>query len=131
MDKLRKKKTGQPVNSSRATVGNFCFEEAGQTLNRLKSSIAGLSGTEAARRLEQYGANTIESGKRSGFLKLFILQFKDFMTVLLIVAAAVSGVIAFFSKDKNDLTDTFIILGIIFLNAVVGTGQQYRADKAI
>ncbi len=131
MDKLRKKKTGQAVQSSKVSVGNFCFEEAGQTLNRLKSSIAGLSGTEAAKRLEQYGANTIESGKRSGFLKLFILQFKDFMTVLLIVAAAVSGVIAFFSRDKNDLTDTFIILGIIFLNAVVGTVQQYRADKAI
>ena len=53
------------------------------------------------------------------------------MTVLLIVAAAVSGLIAFLSKDKNDLTDVFIILAIIFLNALVGTIQQYRADKAI
>ena len=53
------------------------------------------------------------------------------MTVLLIVAAAVSGLIAFLSRDKNDLTDTFIILAIIFLNALVGTIQQYRADKAI
>ena len=53
------------------------------------------------------------------------------MTVLLMIAAAVSSVIAFISKDLNDLTDTVIILSIIFLNAVVGTVQQFRADKAI
>ena len=53
------------------------------------------------------------------------------MTLLLIAAAAVSGLIAFISQDANDLTDTFIILAIILLNAVVGTIQQYRADKAI
>ncbi len=112
-------------------MSNFCFEEAGQTLNKLKSSPSGLSRQEAASRLEKFGRNELEKGKNSGFFKLFFAQFKDFMTILLIVAAAVSGLIAFLSKDKNDLTDTFIILAIIFLNAVVGTVQQYRADKAI
>ena len=71
------------------------------------------------------------SGKHAGIFKLFFSQFKDFMTLLLIAAAAVSAVIAFLSGDKNDLTDTFIIIFIIFLNAVVGTVQQYRADKAV
>ncbi len=131
MGKLRKKKTGQPIKSNKVFTGNCCFEEAEQTLQRLKTSANGLSGAEAAKRLSENGANVIESGKRTGFFKLFLMQFKDFMTVLLIVAAAVSGLIAFLSKDRNDLTDTFIILSIIFLNAVVGTIQQYRADKAI
>lgn len=112
-------------------MGNYCFEETGQTLARLKTSAEGLSQTEAAARLEKYGKNALEKGKSAGFLRLFFSQFKDFMTILLIAAAAVSGLIAFVSKDKNDLTDTVIILVIIFINALVGAIQQFRADKAI
>ena len=112
-------------------MGNYCFEETGQTLARLKTSAEGLSQTEAAARLEKYGKNALENGKSAGFLRLFFSQFKDFMTILLIAAAAVSGLIAFLSKDKNDLTDTVIILVIIFINALVGAIQQFRADKAI
>lgn len=112
-------------------MANFCFEDAGQTLKKLKTSFSGLSSSEAYERISKYGKNELEKGKSTGIVKLFFSQFKDFMTVLLIVAAAVSGLIAFLSKDKNDLTDVFIILAIIFLNALVGTIQQYRADKAI
>ena len=112
-------------------MANFCFEEAEQTLKKLKTGPAGLSGRDVEERLKTYGKNELEKGKTAGIFKLFFSQFKDFMTVLLIVAAAVSGLIAFLSRDRNDLTDTFIILAIIFLNALVGTIQQYRADKAI
>ena len=112
-------------------MANFCFEEAEQTLKKLKTGPAWLSGQDAEERLKTYGKNELEKGKTAGIFKLFFSQFKDFMTVLLIVAAAVSGLIAFLSHDRNDLTDTFIILAIIFLNALVGTIQQYRADKAI
>ena len=110
---------------------NFCFTDIGQTLKTLNTTERGLSSEEAEARLKTNGLNELERGKKSGFIKLFFSQFKDFMTVLLIIAAAVSAVIAFISKDTNDLTDTFIILAIIFMNAVVGTVQQYRADKAI
>lgn len=97
----------------------------------LNSSVLGLSEQEAEERKKKYGLNELERGKKAGIFKLFFSQFKDFMTLLLIIAAAVSSVIAFISKDLNDLTDTVIILAIIFLNAVVGTVQQFRADKAI
>ncbi len=110
---------------------NHCFTDAGQTLKNLNTSAEGLTFEESAKRLSEYGANELEKGKRAGIFKLFFSQFKDFMTLLLIAAAAVSAVIAFLSGDKNDLTDTFIIIFIIFLNAVVGTVQQYRADKAV
>lgn len=110
---------------------NFCFEDKGLVLKELKTGAGGLDDGEAAKRLQIYGKNAIENGKNAGVFKLFVSQFSDFMTVLLMVAAAVSGIIAFISKDKSDLTDTFIILSIIFLNALVGTVQQYRADKAI
>ena len=110
---------------------NFCFTDIGQTLKNLNTSEKGLTNEEAAARLKEKGLNELEKGKKAGIVRLFFSQFKDFMTVLLIIAAAVSAVIAFISKDTNDLTDTFIILAIIFMNAVVGTVQQYRADKAI
>ncbi|MDE5943468.1 MAG: calcium-translocating P-type ATPase, PMCA-type [Clostridia bacterium] len=110
---------------------NFCFTDVGQTLKSLGTSREGLSSEEAAKRLKTYGENALERGKKTGIIKLFLSQFKDVMTILLIAAAAVSAVIAFISKDTNDLTDTFIILAIILLNSVVGTVQQFRADKAI
>ncbi|MCD8039896.1 MAG: calcium-translocating P-type ATPase, PMCA-type [Clostridia bacterium] len=104
---------------------------ADKTLKVLNTSPLGLSNKEAAARLQKSGANSIEKSKQSGIVKLFLSQFKDVMTVLLIAAAAVSAVIAFLSGDSSDLTDTFIILFIIFLNAAVGTAQQFRADRAI
>ena len=110
---------------------NFCFTEVGQTLKTLDTAREGLTAAEAEKRIKTYGENALERGKKAGVLKLFFSQFKDVMTILLIAAAAVSAVIAFISKDKNDLTDTFIILAIILLNSVVGTVQQFRADKAI
>lgn len=112
-------------------MANFCFEDGEQTLKRLGTQKEGLSAEEVAVRREKYGANELEKSKSAGPLKLFFAQFKDFMTILLVAAAAVSGLIAFISKDLNDLTDTVIIITIIILNAVVGTVQQYRADKAI
>ncbi|MDE7181554.1 MAG: calcium-translocating P-type ATPase, PMCA-type [Clostridia bacterium] len=110
---------------------NFCFTDKDTTLKKLGSTAQGLTDAEAAERLKTHGENVIERGKKSGIIKLFLSQFKDFMTLLLIAAAAVSAVIAFISKDSKDLTDVFIILAIIFLNAIVGTVQQFRADKAI
>lgn len=110
---------------------NFCFENAETVLSKLKTDKNGLSAKEAADRLKTHGPNELQRSKKSSFIKLFFSQFKDFMTVLLIAAAAVSSVIAFISKDKSNLTDTYIILSIIFLNALVGTIQQFRADKAI
>ena len=112
-------------------MDNFCFTDAGQALKTLNTSLNGLTDAEASARLSKYGKNELEKGKKAGIVKLFFSQFKDFMTLLLIIAAAVSAVIAFISKDSSDLTDTFIIISIIFLNAVVGTVQQFRADKAI
>ena len=110
---------------------NFCFEETAQVLKELGVDKGGLSETEAEKRRQSYGKNVIENGKKTGVVRLFFSQFTDFMTILLIAAAVVSGIIAFISGDKSDLTDTIIILSIILINSVVGTVQQFRADKAI
>ncbi|MDE7379769.1 MAG: HAD-IC family P-type ATPase, partial [Clostridia bacterium] len=100
-------------------------------LRSLSTDGGGLTREEAQRRLEKFGANELKKKKRTSVVGLFFSQFGDVMTILLIAAACVSAVIAFISGEKSDLADTAIIAAIILLNAVVGTVQQYRADKAI
>ncbi len=111
------------------------MEQYGQTLKevcaRVNSGSGGLTSAEAAQRLRQNGANAIKSGKKKSKLMLFFAQFKDLMTLILVAAAALSAVLAFLTRDKNELADTGILLFIIFLNAVVGFLQQYRADAAL
>ena len=99
--------------------------------NQLGSSDNGLEENEAKSRLERFGANVIKEEKGKSIFGLFFSQFGDLMTILLIAAALISAVIAVFSRDISDLADTAIICVIILLNAVVGTIQSYRADKAI
>ena len=102
-----------------------------QTLNLLKSDERGISREDAAKRLEKYGKNELKEKKKNSVMGIFFSQFGDVMTILLIAAACISAVIAVISGEKSDLVDTAIIASIILLNAVVGTVQQYRADKAI
>lgn len=109
----------------------YSYVSAAQALGALNTDERGLTSAEADARLQKYGANVIEKTTKAKPLALFFSQFKDVMTLLLIAAAVVSAVVAYLSKDVNDLTDTAIILAIILLNAVIGTVQQFRADKAI
>ena len=102
-----------------------------RTLELLGTRTTGLSKEEAKTRLEKGGLNKLSEGKKTSVIGLFFTQFGDVMTLLLIAAAVISAVVAYFSGDVSDITDTAIIIGIILLNAVVGTVQQYRADKAI
>ena len=95
------------------------------------SSEGGLSSAEAEKRLALQGRNVLQEGKKRSKIGLFFAQFKDLMTIILICAAFLSAVLAFITKDKNELADTGILLFIILLNAVVGFLQQYRADAAI
>lgn len=100
-------------------------------MEKLKTDGGGLSDEQAEKRLQENGENVLSSAKKTSWVMLLLLQFTDLMTLLLIGAAAVSGVIAAITKDGSDLVDTFIIVFIIFLNAIVGFIQQFRADKAI
>ena len=100
-------------------------------LKALKSSEGGLTQEEAERRLAAFGRNELKEGKRRSIPALFFAQFKDLMTLILVAAAVLSGVLAYITGDRSELTDTAILLFIIVLNAAVGVVQQYRADSAI
>lgn len=109
----------------------FADTSKDRVLQVLKTDEQGLSESEVKVRREKYGDNQLKKGKKTSPIGLFFSQFGDVMTILLIAAACVSAVIAAISGEKSDLADTAIIACIIILNAVVGTVQQYRADKAI
>jgi Ca2+-transporting ATPase len=90
----------------------------------LKTSLKGISSEEAQKRLLEYGPNELKEKKKKIPLIMFLDQFRDFMILVLIAAALISGLI-------GELSDTIAIIVIVFLNAVVGFIQEYRADKAM
>ncbi|WP_310389365.1 HAD-IC family P-type ATPase, partial [Roseateles sp.] len=84
----------------------------------------GLPQAEAAQRAEQHGPNELQAKARPGPWALLAEQFKDFMVLVLLGAAVVSGLI-------GELTDTLVILFIVLLNAGIGFVQSWRADQAM
>jgi len=84
----------------------------------------GLAPSEVQLRVERHGTNELQSLARRGPLALLLEQFTDFMVLVLLAAAVISGVI-------GDLVDTLAILVIVVLNAVIGFVQTWRADRAM
>ncbi len=93
-------------------------------LKELKTSPQGLTSEEARARLERYGPNELEEKKKRHPLMMFIDQFRDFMILVLIAAAVISGFI-------GEASDTIAIVVIVVLNAIIGFIQEYRAEKAM
>lgn len=85
----------------------------------------GLSDQEAKNRLAKFGSNALASKKKRSLFMRFIDQFKDFMIIVLIVAALVSGVIA------HEWTDAAIIMVVVILNAILGVIQEAKSEAAI
>ena len=98
--------------------------EGDEVLRVLGSTRSGLSSAEAGRRLDEYGYNRLEEKKKKTPFKMFLDQFSDFMILVLIAAAVISGMI-------GDLKDTLAIAVIVILNAVIGFVQEYRAERAM
>ncbi|MEQ1803040.1 MAG: cation-translocating P-type ATPase [Gammaproteobacteria bacterium] len=97
---------------------------AGEVLERLATTAAGLSAGESARRRLESGPNELAATPGRSPLRMLIGQFTDYMILVLIAAAVISGVI-------GDLADTIVIVVIVVLNAVIGFFQEYRAERAL
>ncbi len=92
-------------------------------LDRLGTVTGGLSDDEAASRLASYGPNTLPRRKPPGLAEILLRQFKSPLIYLLAIAAAVSLVI-------GEAKDAAFILGVLLINAVIGTVQESRAERA-
>ncbi len=99
------------------------------TLEATETSASGLTTEEATSRLLKNGKNALEQPPKQSFFSRFMGQIKDPMIIILIVAAAVSGVTAVYSGES--LTDVFIILAVVIINALLGVYQESKAEKAI
>lgn len=95
-----------------------------ELLQELNSSMNGLTAEEAKKRLEQYGYNKLQEGKRKGVLQVFAEQFADLLVVILIIAAIISAL-------TGGVEGTIVILAVLILNAILGTVQHFKAQKSL
>jgi Ca2+-transporting ATPase len=97
------------------------FEEV---LKQTHTSAEGLNSTIAQEKLEKEGRNELKAKNKRSPIILFLQQFLNVMILVLVAAAVISGIL-------GDISDTYVILGIIILNSVIGFVQEYRAEKAM
>ncbi len=107
----------------------FYLEDKETVLSKLKAPQDGLSKSEAQQRLEANGKNKLAEAKKTSLLMRFLDQLKNPMIIVLLAAALVSAVTAVMANES--LTDVFIILAVVILNAVLGVIQESKAEKAI
>ncbi len=96
----------------------------GAIFESLRTRTEGLNSEEVRQRLEKFGYNEIKETKRKTPFKMFLDQFKDFMILILIAAAIISGIV-------GEPIDTIAIIVIVIINGIVGFVQEYRAEKAV
>ena len=106
----------------------YC-EEKEAVLAELDSSENGLSSAEAQKRLEAHGKNKLKEPAKESLIKRFFGQMADPMIIILLVAAAISGVLAVMQGES--FADVIIILAVVVVNAVLGVYQENKAEKAI
>jgi Ca2+-transporting ATPase len=98
-------------------------------LETLGTTRKGISDREASERLSRFGPNELTEEKKVTPFELFVGQFKSILVVILIISAVVSAYLAI--QEGEPMTDTWVILIIVFMNAVLGFVQEYRAEKAV
>lgn len=108
---------------------NFYLQAIEEAFKKTDSNETGLTSLESEKRLGENGKNKLDEGEKVSLLSKFLSQLKDPMTIILIVAAAVSGVTAAYAKES--FVDVFIILAVVIINAVLGVFQESKAEKAI
>ena len=106
----------------------YC-EEKEAVLAELNSAEEGLGSAEARARLESHGKNKLTEPPKQSLLSRFLSQMADPMIIILLVAAAISGVLAV--AQGESFADVIIILAVVIVNAVLGVYQESKAEKAI
>lgn len=106
-----------------------------ETLNSLKvEKDFGLSNSEVERRKKKYGLNKLRDSKKKNLFIRFLEQFKDVMILVLLAAVVISFVVAGLNWEIEGaigLVEPFIILLIVFVNAIIGLVQQQKAEKSL
>ena len=100
-------------------------QPSAEVAQRLRVQVdEGLAADEVSARQQRFGANRLPEAPPRSVWQRVLAQFRDFMILVLLAAAVVSGLI-------GDLADTVVILVIVLLNAAIGFWQEWRADQAL
>ncbi|MTK07285.1 MAG: cation-translocating P-type ATPase [Hungatella sp.] len=103
--------------------------ESTDVLSQLETSLQGLSDASVEERRSKYGFNKLKEGKKPSLIEKFLKELANFMTIVLIVAAVISGVTSIYAGES--MIDTLIIISVVIINAVLGVYQQSKAESAI
>lgn len=90
----------------------------------INGSLEPLTDEQVKEHRKKYGLNELSEGKKKSVLQIFLEQFKDFLVIILIIAAIVSGFL-------GDIESTVVILIVITINAVLGTVQTLKAEQSL
>ena len=108
---------------------NYYCEETESVLSALETSAKGLSQAEAEARLQTYGPNKLKEAPKTSLFRRFLSQLSDPMILVLLAAAAVSGITAAYAGESP--VDVIVILIVVLINAVLGVIQESKAEGAI
>ena len=107
------------------------FSKSGEDVAKFFETdmIKGLSSEQVEEKRSVYGTNEIVSKNKKSIAKMILEQFQDFMIIILIIAAVISGVVG--QSNGEGCTDSIILLVIVILNAVIGVIQELKAQKSL
>ncbi len=109
---------------------NWFSKSVEEVKNELETDLEkGLTDEIVKIQREKYGTNELKAQKKKSLFVKFLEQFKDFMIIVLIIAAVVSGVVGYMEGDG--ITDSIIILIVVIVNAIIGVAQEAKAEKSL
>ncbi|MDO8714458.1 MAG: calcium-translocating P-type ATPase, PMCA-type [Polynucleobacter sp.] len=112
-------------NPTDTKIHNWHTLSADEASRQLETNHqTGLSAVQVAERMARHGPNALQEKRRRSPWRMLLDQFTEFMIIVLIVAAIISGFV-------GDVGDTIFIIVIVILNAVVGFVQEFRAERAM
>ena len=103
---------------------NYYNHSAQEVLKELNSNLNGISDKDIDKIREKYGYNELQTGKKAGVIRIFLSQFKDFLVIILLVAAIVSLFL-------SDYESAIVIFAVTILNSILGTAQHFKAEKSL
>ena len=111
---------------------NWFNQTVKNTVEQLETNEEnGLTKEEVKKRQEKYGLNELAAKKKKSTFVKFLEQFKDFMIIVLIISAIISGIVGVMEEGISGITDTVIILVVVILNAIIGVIQENKAEKSL
>jgi len=109
---------------------NWFNQTVEETQKKLKTNVEmGLTTEQVNENREKYGFNELKAAKKKSLFIKFLEQFKDFMIIVLIIAAIVSGIVGYI--EGEGITDSVIILIVVIVNAIIGVAQENKAEKSL